>query len=217
VGTRLALTALLLAAPSVARAQGDTVYGRLDGDLVLGAAIGGGVAFFDRGGPEITGTTTIELRARILDTGGLVIAPEWRPEGDSRVVVGVDLRPVFLVRFLLNLETGDRWLDLFVDSIGIDLGAAIGPFDADAGVATALGWGLDVPLWVPERSVGGVVLRLSGRWVTASPTDQLGPRGGTSDVVVLALLGFRATANLGLARWEPPRYRVREPGDDDDG
>jgi hypothetical protein len=214
VARSIALSLVLLVAavsPSSARAdEGDTVYGRLEGDLVLSAGIGGGVAFLDRVGPDVTGTTTIELRARLLDTGGLVIAPEWRLEGDSRVVVGVDLRPLFLIRFLLNLQSGDRWVDLFVDSIGIDLGVAIGPLSSEVGLATAVGLGVDVPLHVPDGVRGGIFLRVAARWVGANATDQLAPPGGTQDVVIVALLTMRGLADLGIARWEPARYRVAD-------
>ncbi|MDQ3034586.1 MAG: hypothetical protein M3Y87_19410 [Myxococcota bacterium] len=205
------LAALLALPPSRARAdEGDTVYGRLDGDLALSVGIGGGVAFLDRTGPDVTGTTTIELRARLVDTGGLLIAPEWRPEGDSRVVIALDLRPLFLVRFLSNLQSGDRWLDLFVDSIGIDLGVAVGPLSSEVGLATAVGLGVDVPLFLPDGVHGGVFLRLAARWVGALASDQLAPPGGTQDVIAIAVLTVRGMADLGLAGWEPPRYRVRE-------
>lgn len=206
--------ALVLVPAALARAQqteGDTVYGRFDGDLVISAGIGGGIAIHDRRHPDVLGTTSLELRARLLDTGGIVIAPEWRPEGDSRVILGIDLRPLFLVRFLLLQESGDRYLDLFVDSIGIDLGAAITPLDQDLGLAIAFGWGLDVPLWIPERGLGGsIALRLSGRYVGALPGDQLAPRGGTDDVALLGVLTIRWSADLGIAAREPPRYRDPE-------
>ena len=207
----LALLLVLVApslAPSLAEAQdGDTVYGRFDGDLVLSAGIGGGVAIGDRQ-HDVTGTTTIELRGRLLDTGGLVVAAEWRPEGDSRIVVAVDLRPLFLIRFLLAQQSGDRYLDLFVDSIGIDLGAAITPLAEDVGLALAVGWGLDVPIWVPERMEGAISLRLAGRYVGAHLTDQHGPPGGIDDVAILAVLNVRGIVDLGVSAWEPSRYRV---------
>lgn len=204
------LAALTLPAAPTRADEGDTVYQRLAGDLVLSAGIGGGVAFLDRVGPDVTGTTTIELRARLLDTGGLVIAPEWRPEGDSRVVVAVDLRPLFLIRFLSNLQSGDRWVDLFVDSIGIDLGIAIGPLSDEVGIATALGLGFDVPLFVPNGVEGGIFLRIASRWVGALASDQLAPPGGVQDVNVIAVLTVRGLADLGIARWEPQRYEPPE-------
>jgi hypothetical protein len=122
----------------------------------------------------------------------------------------VDLRPLFVPRFLLGAETGSQWLDLLIDSIGLDLGAAIGPFDADVGAALAIGFGLDVPLFLPERTSGGVFLRLAARYVTASALDRAAPRNGTTDWVLLAGLDFRALVATGLPGWSAPRYR--DPG-----
>jgi hypothetical protein len=202
-----------IACPARARAdEGDTVYGRLAADVTLSAGLGGGLALGDRGGPDVTGTTTLELRARIVDSGGLVLAPEWRPEGDSRVFVGIDLRPLFLMRFLTNSESGDRYVDLLVDSIGIDLGAALGPFDDELGVALGVGLGIDVPLFLPDATSGGLFLRLSTRWTHAEPTGQHAPPGGVNDLVVLGVLTVRGIVDAGIARWEPSRYRM--PDDD---
>jgi hypothetical protein len=200
--------ALSLAAPTLCFAQdGDGVYGRLDADLALSAGVTGGAVSNDRVHPAWTGSVSLELRARILDSGGLFAIGEWRPEGDSRAIVGVDLRPLFLPRFLLGAMTGSQWVDLLIDSIGLDLGAAIGPFDRDVGVGLAIGVGLDVPLFLPERTSGGVFLRLGARYVTASALDQAAPRGGTTDWVLLAGLDFRALVATDLPRWSGPRYR----------
>ena len=195
-----------------ARAQeGDGAYGRLDGDLALSVGVNGGVVVDDRVHPAVTGSASLELRARILDSGGLFAAGEWRPEGDSRVIFGVDLRPLFLARFLLGLETGMQWFDLLLDSIGIDVGAAIGPLARDVGVGLAIGFGIDVPLYLPPRTSGGVFLRLGARYVTVSALDQAAPPGGTTDWVFLAGLDVRAFVATGLPNWEPPRYRPRGP------
>jgi hypothetical protein len=205
------LTMFVLGVAAHASAQGDGVYGRLDGDLALSAGVNGGIVLDDRVHPAVTGSTSLELRARILDSGGVFAAGEWRPEGDSRVVLGVDIRPLFLPRFLLGAQTGSQWLDLLVDSIGLDLGAAIGPFDVAAGVGLAIGFGLDVPLYLPERTSGGVFLRLGARYVTASRLDQAAPAGGTADWVLLAGLDVRALIASGLPRWEGARYRPPTP------
>jgi hypothetical protein len=202
--------ACALASPARAD-EGDTVYRRLDADLVLGLGLGGGIALGDPASPDLAGAATVELRARILDTGGLFVAPEWRPEGVSRVLVGADFRPLFLMRFLNNLQSGNAWLDLLVDSIGLDLGVAFGPLSGDVGLALAVGGGLDVPLFAPEGVRGGVFLRLATRWVGAHASDQLAPPGGADDVSVLAVLSIRGLVNLGLARWEGARYRAPEP------
>lgn len=201
-------TALLVQGALCHADSGDTVYQRLDGDLTLSAGIGGGLALFDRVGPDVTGTTVLELRARILDSGGLLVSPEWRPEGDSRLIVAFDLRPLFLMRFFANLESGDRVLDLFIDSIGLDLGVAVGPLSHEVGLATAVGLGFDIPLYIPSGVHGGLFLRVSTRYVGAGPTDQLAPRGGTDDLAMLFVLTVRGITNLGIARWEGARYET---------
>ncbi len=199
--------ALFALVPWPAAAQGDGVYGRLDADLALSVGVSGGAVTNDRVHPAWTGSVSLELRARILDSGGVFAVGEWRPEGDSRAVVGVDIRPLFLPRFLLGAETGSQWVDLLIDSLGLDLGAAMGPFDREAGVGLAIGFGVDVPLFVPERTSGGVFLRLGARYVTASALDQAAPRGGTTDWVLLAGLDLRALVATGLPLWHGPRYR----------
>ncbi len=211
----LTLLAVAIAAPCAHAQDGDGVYGRLDGDLALSAGLLGGAVTHDRVHPAWTGAALVELRARILDTGGLFVAGEWRPEGDSRVTLGVDIRPLFLPRFLLGAVTRVRWVDLLIDSIGLDLGAAIGPFDSQAGVGLAIGFGLDVPLFLPDETSTGLFLRLGARYVTASALDQAAPRGGTTDWVLLAGLDFRGLVGTGLPRWEGPRYRPPEELEED--
>lgn len=209
---RAVCLALALASiTGVARADDvGAVYGRLDNDLVLTAALAGGVVLNDRVHPDPTGSASLELRARLVDMAGLVLAGEWRPEGDSRVFVMADVRPLFFARWVLGASVHRAWVDLLIDSIGIDLGAAIGPFDGAAGVALAIGFGLDVPLYIGEHA-DGVFLRLAARHVTAGAGDQLAPRGGTSDWLLLAALGARFSVDAGIAAWEPTRYETREP------
>lgn len=195
----------LLSWPTSAAAQGDGVYGRLDADLVLEAALGGGAAFE----PALQGATALDLRARYLDMAGLVVGVEWRPTGASRAIVGADLRPLFLARFLLGASLQDRYWDLLLDSIGIDLGVAITPFDQRAGVALAVGFGLDIPLLFFGEGVSGLALRLFGRHVSARPSDRYGPVDGVDDWVVGAMIVVRGQARTGLPAWEPRRYELR--------
>ena len=210
----LALTLAVTLVPAVVSAQdGDGVYGRLSGDLALSAGIGGGVVYADRQRvAEWTGEATVELRARILDMAGLLLAGEWRPEGDDRVIVAADIRPLFFARWLLGASLHQSWGDLLVDSIGLDLGAAIGPFETGAGAALAIGFGLDVPIYFPPNLDPGIFLHLGARHAVASATDQLAPTGGTADWTILAVLDVRAFVMTGLAGWEPTRYRVDDGG-----
>lgn len=205
--TKLALALAVLfglwgAAP--ARAQ-QGAHGRLDGDLVLEGALGGGATFE---GEAISAAATLELRARYLDSGGLVLAGEWRPDGASRVLLMVDFRPLFLARFLLGGSGSDRYWDMFVDSIGLDLGVAFAPLGEGFGAALAVGFGVDVPLVFFEP--GGMSLRLYGRHVAALASDRLGPTGGLNDWIAGGALVFRGQVSTGLPAWAPPRYEVRE-------
>ena len=198
----LLVVAVVAAAPARAQDSGmdDGLYGRLDGDLTLSAGVVAGPVL----GADDDGRVAIgaELRARFLQMAGLVVAPEVRPGGAARVFAGVDLRPLFLARFLRNLFFADRFWDLLVDSIGLDLGVAITPLARGIGAALAIGGGLDVPI------VGGLSIRLGIRYVRASPDDNGAPDGGVSDVVLLAGLSLQTLIDSGLADWEPRRYAL---------
>jgi hypothetical protein len=88
---------VVAALPLAARADhADGLYGRFDGDLTLSATAGGGVVL----GSDDKAAALGELRLRYLETAGLVVGVEWRPEGGERLIAGMDLRPVFLWHFL---------------------------------------------------------------------------------------------------------------------
>lgn len=195
-------------APSAHAQFEPAIHGRLDHDMVLTGAIGGGVALNDRVHPDPTGSASIELRARLVDMAGLMLAAEWRAEGDSRIILAADVRPLFLARWLLGASLHRAYLDVLLDSIGIDLGAAFGPLDPAFGVAFVIGFGLDVPLYIGPHA-DGLFLRLGARHVTAGVTDQSAPRGGTSDWLIYAALGGRFSVASGIVSWEPERYEVR--------
>ncbi len=193
---------------SSVRAQFEpSIHGRLDHDMVLTGALGGGVVLNDRVHPDPTGSVSIELRARLVDMAGLMLAAEWRPEGDSRIILAADVRPLFLARWILGASLHRAYLDLLLDSIGIDLGAAFGPLDPDFGVALVIGFGVDVPLYIGPHA-DGLFLRLGARHVTAGVTYQSAPRGGTSDWLLYAALGGRFSVASGIVSWEPERYEV---------
>ncbi|MBX3273712.1 MAG: hypothetical protein KF729_25835 [Sandaracinaceae bacterium] len=201
----LSLTLALIALPAPGHAQGDGVYGRLAGDLALEAGLGGGVAFE---GADPIGAAVLDLRARYLDMAGILASVEVRPEGASRVAIGVDLRPVWLARFVLGASLGDRFWDLLFDSIGLDLGVALTPLDERVGAALMVGFGLDVPLVFFGDGVEGLALRLFGRHVAALAQDRFGPDAGAHDWVVGAALVLRGATRTGLPAWEPRRYEV---------
>ena len=145
----LLATALLLAdAPARADSTVDPSYGRLQGDLTLVLGLGATIA---EGGTRAEG----ELRVRYLESVGLFGAYEDGPPVSSssdpaRVLVGgLEVRPFFLYRWLQGHETSRAWLDLAIDSLGLELGAlamqpAGTPFGSQSGVQAGLG--LELPI-----------------------------------------------------------------------
>ncbi len=195
--------AVLAGATSARAERPEPSHGRLRDDLTLSAGLGGAAAFE---GGLVEATANVELRARLVDTAGLLLGAAVRPEGSAQLVVAVDLRPLFLARFLSNLEGDDRVIDLLVDSIGLDIGFAAGPLGQDgAGLALALGLGFDVPLVFTDDGATGLYLHLGGRWLHAGTTDWLGPAGGIDEVSVLGVLTFRGGVHTGIAAWEGSR------------
>lgn len=190
----------------------DGVYGRFYSDLAFSVGVHGGVVLGD---PVLANTrpsdailsVSADIRFRVLDSAGIVLAPEWRPEGSSRLFAGVDVRPGFLTRFLYNITARDRYVDLFIDSIGADIGAVVFAPNGRVSFAFAVGFGCEIPLWVPEDLSGAFALRLGARWVGAGANDVFGPAQHVDDWTVSAGLLVRFEANVGIASWEPSRYR----------
>ncbi|MEZ4255861.1 MAG: hypothetical protein R3A78_09140 [Polyangiales bacterium] len=179
----------------------DGLYGRFDGDLTLSAGLGGGAALPT--GTDAQGTAVLELRARYLDTAGLLVMPEWRVGEFGAVTFALDLRPLFPARFLLNHAVRRAWIDLLIDSIGVDAGVAILPLGEghDAGAALSIGFGADVPLLLPGTFAHGLFLRLWARHLSSTAGAASGPGGGAhlGEWTLGATLTARFTANAGLA------------------
>jgi hypothetical protein len=192
---------LLPALPCAAQeAGGDGLYGRFDSDTVLSLGAGAGASL------QLDPVYTAELRARYLDSAGLAMAPEWNPAGDAAIALLAEIRPLFLARFLGNSYIGNRWLDLTLDSLGLELGTWLGPFERGLGVALALGGGIELPLGLAEGSARGLWLRVGMRYVHASHTWMDSPAGGRGRALVFACLLYRTGVNAGLAGWEPRSY-----------
>jgi hypothetical protein len=132
-----------------ARADGRTeaTYGRVAGDITLGAALGGAVA---SGGPRVEG----ELRMRYLESAGIFATYEdgsFMGGADPQRVLaaGFELRPLFLARWLKGHESEQPFFDLTIDSIGIELGATlVQPASASFGARSGIevGLGVEMPL-----------------------------------------------------------------------
>ena len=178
----------------------DGAYGRLRADttLSLEAACGIGVV-----GNEVRPAFSAGARIRALDMTGVFISYD-AAFGSTRadaLGVGVDLRPLMFARIFSNWEVGPRWLDLMVDSIGIELGVALrdlgATWNAGSGLGFVLGGGVELPLVWSDGT--GLTARLGVRWIHSDPWDAEGAQ--TPDMVqfTLGIVG-RTMVNLGLVR-----------------
>jgi hypothetical protein len=149
---------------SVRHANVDTTYGRLEGDL--GLSIGLGATF----GPSAP-RGTIEVRLRYLDTVGIYGEYEdglGAADSNPRRVfgTGLEIRPLFLARWLVGSEMSAPWLDLFLDSFGLELGTFYEqPAGEMAGNRPGLqaSLGLELPL-LPRASGPWIGLHGGARW-----------------------------------------------------
>jgi hypothetical protein len=156
-------------------AKVDTTYGRVDGDVSL--VLGAGITVAPRA-PRLAA----DLRLRYVDTIGAWLTYEEGPligSSDPRRVfaTGLEIRPLFLGRWLKGWELGSPRVDLTLDSLGVELGA----FFAQPGGASfgsrpgfQVGLGLETPIfetasgpWIgfhggarwSDTAIGGSVLQ----------------------------------------------------------
>src|SRR5258708_32226005 len=129
----------------------------MDGDVALGGGAGATVGERGPGGEAEPGV-------RYLDTAGLFATYEDGPllgsaaEPRRVLATGLEVRPLFLFRWLKGHETPRAWIDLALDSIGLELGAAFQQptgtsFDERPGLQ--LGGMLEIP----------IVGRATGPWL----------------------------------------------------
>jgi hypothetical protein len=156
----------------------DPTYGRLEGDLAVVVGAGGVVASRGvRAGAEV--------RLRYLETAGLFVTYEdghvfgAALEPESVLAGGLELRPLFLFRWLQGYESRRARLDLALDSIGLELGATVeqpsgGAFASRAGFE--VGMGVELPIF--EAASGPwIAVRGALRW------SELALGGQGSDVL----------------------------------
>ena len=212
IATLALLTTFALTGSARADGDGDGLYRRFDRDLTIALGAGGGLVL---DGVKARPSLVADLRLRVIDTAGPVVAMRWGPgdEGSGRgyVLFGVEVRPLFPALFLLNESTGREWVDLFVQSFGIELGTALFPFDQDFGVGLAVGLSIELPLLLPSHTEGAfesIGLRLAARRIDATPAFQGAPEVDRSEWTLMATLAFNLAADAGIAEWEPPRYRL---------
>jgi hypothetical protein len=149
----------------------DGVYGRLDGDLTLSGGLGAEFADGTR--------AAALLRALFYHSGGLVLgySDSLGRELEPRRTLfgGIELRPLFLPRWALDLEFNHALADLMLDSLSIGAGAHAsggGPRGARAGFEFSLGMG--IPLFA----------RAQGPWLEARGFLRPAREDGEAGVIV---------------------------------
>jgi hypothetical protein len=166
----LAAAAAAVLEPRDALAGGweDATYGRVEGDLTLVVGAGGVAA---PRGPR----GEAELRLRYLESVGVYAAYEDGPFLASRaepsrfVLAGAEVRPLFLFRWLKGHETSQAALDLVIDSIGLEFGAAFAQPSGGGLSSPGLEAGLGFEVPVLGRGTGlWVGLRGGLRWSEAA-------------------------------------------------
>jgi hypothetical protein len=112
---------LVLLPAAVAAQVSDGSYGRLDGDVLLAAEAGLSTG-------SLGHALGLRATASYLGTAGL-----WAQYHDAfgapgqalrrALSAGIELRPLFLARLVSDLEEGPAHFDLWLDSLGLSLGA----------------------------------------------------------------------------------------------
>ncbi|MBK8170913.1 MAG: hypothetical protein IPK60_11300 [Sandaracinaceae bacterium] len=182
---------------SKAHAQdGDGLYDRFDNDVWFSLTAAASSA------PSNDFNTTTfapELRARYLDSAGVFLAMNFGSD-TPRVLGGIDLRPIFLGRFLKNLSLHRAFWDLLIDSIGLDVGISTITINNQTRAALVVGTGLDIPVLFdgyPRLSI-----RLGLRYTRADA-----PSAIATELALQAGLTLTFGADTGLAAREGPRTR----------
>lgn len=168
--------------------QGDGAYGRFDGDLDLGLGVGPTLTFAD--GDAGVGVRGI---ARWYSTVGLYALYDETLESERalarRTGFGVELTPLFLLRWQRALESGPPVLDLALDSLAVGFGASFATpqghaFGSHRSLDATLGFGVpltasapgpwlefrgDVTFPKPAHGEAGVVLLFSWHFAVVTP------------------------------------------------
>lgn len=209
VAAAVVLPSMFGATTAHAKAEGDGAYGRLEGDLAVAFGLGGGLVAAT-GRPLLSS----DLRLRYLEAAGATVSYEEADAlghagiGELRraFLAGVELRPLFPIRFLKAKETGRAFFDLVLDSLALDVGTFWAVREGDGVRRPGLYAGLAVELPITGRA-SGLWLRVSSSLRWAAPTLE-GTHDPSGRMVVLGLaLAWHETFGAGLVQRgdAPPR------------
>jgi hypothetical protein len=120
----VSLSLLLVGSPASAewppRAESDGVYGRFHGDTDISLKLGGMVRDSGLAGSVGASAHYYSLLGVTGDYSESLVADSLHARSAA---IGMELRPLFLPRWVLGLERGPAWLDLALDSAALGFGA----------------------------------------------------------------------------------------------
>ncbi len=158
--------------------QGDGVYGRFDGDVDFGVGLG------LRAGPDAVGPSA-RISLHYLQSLGLVGQFTWPSTGQKErweAALGLDIRPLFLPRWALDLEQGPAFADLLLDSLSVSVGPVFTYYDH----SPRTGFGLDLGAALPLNG------HAHGFWLHLRGGPQWLPHESHVRVSFLAALAWHA-------------------------
>ena len=120
----------------------DGAYGRLDGDVALDLSLGTRLAL----SPPDPAAFNARLGALYVATVGTFVSLDRGAHAHDKLgtSLGVEVRPLFIPRFVSAGQTGPAWLDLVIDSFSLALASRwVGNHSA----ALELSTGVELPLF----------------------------------------------------------------------
>ena len=177
-------------AKSLVGGSGDGVYGRFDGDLDLGLALGAELGSVGNAAPTVRATAHYFSSAGLYASGRIKAGDHSAP---SLFGVGVDLRPLFLPRWVKGLQTGSALFDLTLDSLSLSLGAFWARQSDPQGPKPYRGFDAQLGLGVP------LLATAPGPWIEVRGAFRY-PDGAHREEAVLLLLSFHGLVTTPFSR-----------------
>lgn len=180
------------------------MYGRFDGDAMAAIELGGSYTFAAPAarGPGLTARAGFFY----MHTLGLTVQYDDRlgsAEAVARsLLASIEIRPIFLSRFTQDLEQGPAHLDLFIDSVGLGIGAwrqwerAPSCLDDCVSHGMELSLGAEIPL-LPRASAPYLAVRGGIRWALSDLEAAAAPPPVTG--VLTLTLGYHHVFPINLA------------------
>ena len=209
-----ALSALAWAPASRASADngvGDGLYGRLRHDFFVQVGVGAGARLIPEAQPgfpsEPSWALLVDVRARMTGVAGIVVGTSTT-RTNTTLFLGSEVRPLYPALVLQGIITGRARADLTIQSLYIELGAALRFVGT---LRTSFGWGIgfEVPLVLPQQFSQGVWLRFGVRHLReARSARDLGVSAAPAEWIPHVSLAMTLGVSEGrFAGWEPPRTR----------